>query len=50
MVVLPQNTFLASKKFTTQGFPKPEALSLYLIAVDMVFFFCDLFSYFLDLC
>lgn len=34
-MVLPQNNFLAYKKFTTQGFAKPEALSLYLIAFDM---------------
>lgn len=39
VVVLPQHAFLASKKFTSQGFPNPEALSLYLIALDMFFSF-----------
>lgn len=42
MVVLLQNTFLASKKLTTQEFPKPEALSLYLVAFHM---FCSFVNY-----
>lgn len=34
-MILPQNNLVAYKKFIIQGFAKPEALSLYLIAFDL---------------